>query len=248
MILEILSGEKTGTAWNILEGKVIGRKVGDYIVPDIKVSAQHAKVVSRGDQFFLVDLGSANGIKHNGQTVRELELTPAVEFLIGRTLFRVKLAPDLVTNEDSSALIAQADPNSAGSEGLTPAAKLPAWAEAIIALNESLRFKPPPLSRFISVPGRPVVLRVIQGAQTGDEWSIGFGPRRFGSDPLENTIWDDDLPLVCFQIYFENGIALIRSEAINLVFVNDIALREHRLSNGDIIRVKNTKIKVILKT
>ncbi len=248
MHLEILNGEKAGTIWTILDGKTIGRKIGDYIVPDIKASAQHAKLVLRGDRFYLIDLGSANGIKFGGQTVKELEMVPAVEFSLGRTNFRVSASPELVMDTADSPSKSLSGDDLSDSLGPSPVIRAPAWIESLIAMNDFLRTKVNHNSRSISFAKRPVILKVIQGNQTGEEWSIGYGPRRFGSDPLENTIWDEELPLVYFQIHFENGGPLIRSDTVNLVFLNDVILREQRLSNGDIIRVKNTKIKVILKS
>ncbi len=49
----------------------VGRIVGnDLVINDIRVSRNHAKIISNEGTFELIDLDSRNGIKHNGKKVK----------------------------------------------------------------------------------------------------------------------------------------------------------------------------------
>src|SRR5690348_1707777 len=53
------------------EDMVVGRDPRTFIhVHDPKVSRQHARLVKKNSQVFIVDLGSANGVRVNRRTIR----------------------------------------------------------------------------------------------------------------------------------------------------------------------------------
>lgn len=61
----------------------VGRKTDkDLVIPDPRVSRDHAEIVSEEDQLFLVDLGSKHGTFVNGQKVQrhKLERNDKIEF------------------------------------------------------------------------------------------------------------------------------------------------------------------------
>lgn len=65
---------------------VIGRsKDCDIQIPDPNVSRRHAEVRREGDAYTLVDLGSTNGVEHDGKRVKQLELQDGMHFKIGST-------------------------------------------------------------------------------------------------------------------------------------------------------------------
>src|SRR5215210_6154244 len=65
----------------------IGRSArNDLCIPDPFASRVHAEVRREGDQYFLQDLGSANGTLYNGETVEGvIRLTPGGRVQIGET-------------------------------------------------------------------------------------------------------------------------------------------------------------------
>jgi len=75
---------------------VVGRGHGtDLLLPDISVSRQHARVESDGeDGHRIIDLGSQNGTKVNGQRITESPLADGDELQIGKFLltYEKKLA------------------------------------------------------------------------------------------------------------------------------------------------------------
>jgi Protein of unknown function (DUF3662)/Inner membrane component of T3SS, cytoplasmic domain len=65
---------------------VIGRsRECDIQVTDTNVSRQHAELLHEGDRYWLVDLGSTNGIEHGGKRVQRLELEDGTRFTVGST-------------------------------------------------------------------------------------------------------------------------------------------------------------------
>src|SRR4051812_16570798 len=61
----------------------------DVVILDIKVSRRHAVLHCSERELKLVDVGSSNGFKHNGNRVREAVLDPSDEVLIGGTPLKV---------------------------------------------------------------------------------------------------------------------------------------------------------------
>ena len=65
---------------------VIGRsRECDIQVTDTNVSRQHAELLHEGDRYWLVDLGSTNGIEAGGKRVQRLELEDGTRFTVGST-------------------------------------------------------------------------------------------------------------------------------------------------------------------
>ena len=69
------------------EGLTIGRRIGDIIIKDSKLSAQHCRFHLEKGQWILQDLDSVNGIQFFGRKVRQLALSPGTEFFLGKTKF-----------------------------------------------------------------------------------------------------------------------------------------------------------------
>src|SRR5438477_798395 len=61
----------------------------DIVVTDPNVSRRHAEVRRRGNDFYVVDLGSTNGTKVNGAGVQERRLCDGDEICIGNTTLRL---------------------------------------------------------------------------------------------------------------------------------------------------------------
>ena len=70
---------------------VIGRSPdADLVLDDKEASTRHARIFSRGQSFFVQDLGSSNGTAVNGQRVDEGPIDAGDEIQIGRSLIDVK--------------------------------------------------------------------------------------------------------------------------------------------------------------
>ena len=70
----------------------VGRDPGnDIILRDPATSGHHARVERRGDQFWIVDLGSTNGTLVNGEPVQEKELSNGDRITIGQNAVNFSL-------------------------------------------------------------------------------------------------------------------------------------------------------------
>ena len=65
---------------------VLGRgRDCDVTIDDPSVSRRHAELVQEGSEFWVVDLGSTNGIAVDGRRVQRARLEPGDRFMVGET-------------------------------------------------------------------------------------------------------------------------------------------------------------------
>ncbi len=77
-----------------LPGPVItvGRALdNDIRLSNTRVSRNHSRIEARGDQAWVIDLGSANGTLVNGELITERRLFGGEEVIIGETFFRFRM-------------------------------------------------------------------------------------------------------------------------------------------------------------
>lgn len=91
-MLWVKEGQRRGRFYPIKHGTVIGRKEGNIILEDPKVSSRNTKFTMEDESFVVWDLASANGTYVNDRKIREataLEENDTIK--IGETLFVLKL-------------------------------------------------------------------------------------------------------------------------------------------------------------
>jgi membrane fusion protein, multidrug efflux system len=148
---------------------VIGRASdADVVLDDKEASTRHARIFSRGHDFFIKDLGSSNGTTVNGQRVDEGPIDAGDEIEIGRTLIDVRGEK---VGGDDAAILAQtrigASPfaKKAKREEAPAAAAAPAAAEA--AAHSAAAARPAEAPFMEDPPERPRnprrVLMVVVG-------------------------------------------------------------------------------------
>ncbi len=72
-----VKGESIGTFNITTAPMIVGRDPkSDVVIKSETVSKNHLKIIPKGDQFFLVDLGSTNGTYVNGEKITETLVTP----------------------------------------------------------------------------------------------------------------------------------------------------------------------------
>jgi FOG: FHA domain len=84
--LTIESGPDAGHSHRAGDGALrLGRSPdNDVILRDPATSGHHARLERRGDQFWLVDLGSTNGTLVNGEPIQEKELNHGDRVTLGQ--------------------------------------------------------------------------------------------------------------------------------------------------------------------
>lgn len=91
-MLWVKEGPRRGRFYPIKHNTEIGRKEGDLILDDPKVTSRHAKFTMEDDDFIVWDLASANGTFVNDKKIREATRLEENDLIkIGDTIFVVKL-------------------------------------------------------------------------------------------------------------------------------------------------------------
>jgi pSer/pThr/pTyr-binding forkhead associated (FHA) protein len=88
--LVCLTGASKGEAY-VLTGNriVIGRsEKADIRISDTKASREHAEITKAGENWFVTDLGSQNGVIVNDKKVSQKQLSESDKVIIGQTVFK----------------------------------------------------------------------------------------------------------------------------------------------------------------
>ncbi len=229
LFIEILDGALKGTRTPVREGLTIGRSGCVLTIRDSKLSSKHGKVEVRGENdFWLVDLGSANGIKYADSRVRELNLTPGLEFILGRTLFRVISADQGSASPELSSETVTRNP-------------VDLLATFLDRARKAAVEKPKDLVAFAPA----LHLKFVGGTQLGEEWFIGYGPRTVGSGSFDLRILDRSVPDVCFRLIPDRGGVILKDETHGHLLVNGQSAISSYIKTGDRIRIASHEIEVL---
>jgi pSer/pThr/pTyr-binding forkhead associated (FHA) protein len=224
LFIEVLDGPFQGSRFKIEDGHKIGRSRGDIIIPDEKISSEHARFeLDNKGQYILIDLDSSNGILLSNRRVKRVAMIPGVNFRLGRTLFQV------LTVETPKA---------------KEFARVRSWRENLVeklpidwVQNKMVEGRGTPFSPTLK-------LRFIQGIQADETLHLGYGPRTAGSNSLDIDLRDPEAPDLAFQIVPVDGLAQIKNLCKNKLSLNNKPVETENLQDGDLIRVGGTLIKV----
>lgn len=135
-VVYIVEGPDKGRKYDIggSEAVTIGRNLRNTIyLSDTAASNYHAKIIKQGDSYYMLDMGSTNGIYYKGSMAKEIILSEGVEILIGDSLFKIGLpgkempAMDIAEEKEDAAGPAEAEkkPEAEGKLASVPEDKKP---------------------------------------------------------------------------------------------------------------------------
>jgi len=88
-VLVVIAGAELGQRVVVDRSLTLGRHPDcDIILSDPLISSFHARIEDRGDSWTLLDLGSTNGTRVNGEPTQETELSPGFKISLGNTVVR----------------------------------------------------------------------------------------------------------------------------------------------------------------
>jgi pSer/pThr/pTyr-binding forkhead associated (FHA) protein len=202
----------------------MGRANADIIVKDPKVSGKHAQVALDGKgQLVLLDLDSSNGLYISGRRVKKVALIPGVIFEIGRTQFQVLS----VEEEQASSF-----------------ERLLTWRSIVSATVPQLQVQNSDPIQELQRFSPALKLTFIRGIQADEEIILGYGPRTAGADSLDIELLDVDAPRDAFQFIAGPGQVGLKVLATGRVTLNNKKVAAEMLSDGDMISIGSTQIKV----
>src|SRR4051812_11790873 len=87
--LTVAEGKERGREYTFSQAEIcIGRTAeNDLVLTEPGVSRKHVKIREDGGQFFIEDLGSANGTKVNGNPITEDEIRDGDQVQVGPVIF-----------------------------------------------------------------------------------------------------------------------------------------------------------------
>jgi len=249
--LKFLDGDRVGEVILLERGRtVIGRQVGDLLIEDKEISSIHAIISFERGGWYVMDLGSTNGVFVDEQVKLEARLTSGVTLRFGQTqaLFTLpektdsvgRLPPDLLAGGEHADLMTLPD----GPGGDTVRDDESAQAREAAVANTQRRSPVPPAAAdlFAGIgdgPGVEVSLEVLEGADCGsirrfNQESILIG--RLNTDLL---VRDSDVSRrhTIVEVFDASQIYLRDLNSTNGTFVNGRRVSSVRLRNGDQIRL-----------
>ncbi len=224
--IEIILGANEGSRFKIEDGLTIGRAKSDIVIKDPKISGVHAQFFKDNvkEHFILADLNSSNGIHISGRRVKKVALLPGVIFEIGRTQFKV------VTVQEQEAV---------------DFSRFVTWRTVVSATAATLEFPPPQADLSSPKSFSPALkLRFIQGIQTDEELTLGYGPRYAGSDSLDIEIQEEKADKQAFELHPGPGMVELRVLSRGHVTLNNKTVKSEMLKDGDLIGIGKTLIRV----
>jgi len=229
LLLKILTGPKMGYSLPLKDQKEIriGRKRGTLILQDPLISSEHARLYLRGDQWYVQDLGSTNGVYISGEQVKDSPIPPEVDLLVGGTTIRI-------TNNQQ------------------PIASSPIQQQLNIAwlLDEERvrdlpkeRNKNEEIDNFLRLPpSLSAVVEVISGKDEGKVYPCQTGNINIGRKIGEIPLTDQEVSRrhAIIEFFGREMIFFRDLESTNGTLHNGEKIQTARLKNGDSLEVGKT--------
>lgn len=230
--LEIIEGTDIGSRFRIGDGTKIGRTTGEILINDPKVSSLHAQVEKDGrGQLLLIDRGSSNGLRINGQKVQRVALLPGVKFQIGRTTFKVVE----LFKDPGHVAIEKSSTNSKDWRSVLKSQIPRLDSENQAAILPVLPFSP------------ALRLNFVEGIQAETSVVLGYGPRQLGADVLDIELQEPESPDIAFELFPDDGKILFKTRYPQKVLLNEQPISSDYIKEGDEIRIGRSLIKVVFE-
>jgi pSer/pThr/pTyr-binding forkhead associated (FHA) protein len=240
LFIEIIDGPLKGSRTPLQDGLTLGRRGCDVNLDDSKVSSKHARVEQRPDgALWMIDLGSANGIRLEGKRASEVHLVPGASFRLGRTRFQVL----------ESGAFAEPGLQTQVKNLIKKAKNGKPWRDQIIHLSErGIREAEIGRKRESELVPFSRSIRMVfkKGMQSGTDWTLGYGPREAGASSVDLPLFEPGLPPKCFRVLPKGPEVVIRitTEALGKILLNGKRIETAFLKEGDVLDIGNTRIEI----
>jgi len=221
LILKFMEGPLRGKAVTIRRSITIGRQGTDIALEDPKVSKIHAFIkIDANGHWTLMDNQSRNGVRSQGKKLAVINLNEGTRFAIGKSLVQCTFSRKTLQNP-----------------GALIDAPFIQWIKEVESVVENLE-----MNAQLITPS--IRLKVIEGHQLDQVWSLDYGPRSMGKNNTDLCLFDESLPEEVLRIVVSNGQPLLETNFPNHVKINGKAQTNVTLVHGDLIQVGLSKIQV----
>lgn len=232
-IIEFTGGQDKGRKVPLLYTRtVLGRKFGDILVRDIKVSSSHLALEYLGGAFRLLDLDSSNGTFVGKKKIKKATLPEGQEVRMGLTSFLLTFNP-----EEAARLAADLPVGNAPSEGgLTELLD----HELLGTASEEDQAGPDAATQTLHMN-----FEIFLGPAQGKKFRFSQASVAIGRIQADINLLDPDVSRKHALVEkLENGQIILRDLASrNGTFVHDQRITNRVLQEGDRIRMgKSTLI------
>lgn len=245
VVLRVLSGPREGAKVVVSEAApvVVGRKRGDLLLDDPLVSGKHFQIEWRDGKLRLTDLGSTNGTMVDGRVVKDAQLKPGSEIVVGGCRMVVQVGEE-APDEPPTPLRASA-------------AQLDiAWLldEELVELRGSADRTRPQADVIGSdlrlPPSFGGVIEVVAGLDSGKSFRFHRGNvaigRRQGEVPLSDV--EVSRHHAVLEVFGREMIFLRDLGSTNGTYHNGRRIAMTRLSDGDTIGCGKTVMRLVLSS
>lgn len=261
--LVFLDGERSGEVYPLEQGRtVIGRQVGDLIVADKEVSSIHAIISYERGGWYVMDLGSTNGVFVDDQVKLEARLRNSTALRVGQTNLRFQLSgapaeeasgpPDLLAGGDNSDLTLPHIPRGGTltseqaeliRDEMDAGLSMPHETDdggGLSASDSVLDDSPDGLSAGLGdSPPVQVTLEILEGADKGAVRRYTQESVLIGRLNTDLVVRDSDVSRrhSIIEVFDASQVYLRDLNSTNGTFVNGRRVSSVRLRNGDQIRL-----------
>lgn len=228
------------------EPVVIGRELSCAVsIQDPLASRQHCRVEPSGTGHVLRDLGSSNGTVHNGSRIEEVPLRAGDRIQIGEVRIDYIASPTAdapAAANDVARRVAEAPTPVPDAPGAAPEEPVPTPSAAPVAEAET---KPvPPARRTVAAASGPHIT-VVNGPLEGKSFPLSAGftvGRKEGCDlVLPDRKSSGEHARIDRQ---GDRWVVVDLDSGNGLFVGRNRIRKHKLVDGDMLVVGDTRLRV----
>ena len=217
LYLEFIDGPASGRKIHVVRKTSVGRTSADILVNDPKLSGTHGFFeLDQSGTWRVKDNGSRNGILVNGH--REIKATvkdgDVIKMGSSKIRCRILVSDSLEFSKDFQL-----------------------WVQSIAKRMKN--------SKNVCREINPEIqLKVIQGLQYKQVWSIFYGPRYAGRNNFDICLYDEKAPVEAFKILAKDKCPYFVTKNEKLVKINDKNIKRKQLKHGDIISFGDSQILV----
>lgn len=242
--LTVIQGPEKGVAKAITKKRfIVGRKVGDFLITDTKVSSAHFAIESHKSGYMLIDLESTNGTLLNSNKVKMTLLKSGDQIEIGATVIKFTMEE----HKDISGYIDDAD---TGKHRLGEAED---EASSITGIRHGSGTERVDVSEkfcFLNRAGKLLkcVLRVTGGFNSGEEYDLQKERTVIGRISADINLDDNKILRKHAMIEIANNDISIRDlSSEEGIYVNERRVHNCRLKGGEKIRMGDTVFELDLE-